>query len=91
MAWALGRAWHWTRLGWRMWREPGRFDPVRSEAGEWLGSLQDEGREAIRADAAAVALEQDLLRLRYGHRDSWPEPKEVFRRARHVQRHLAKN
>ena len=84
MVWAITRAWHWTRLAWRMWREPGNFDPVRSEAGRWLGKLPHDGKPAAEANEPLEHVRSELLRLRYGRRETWPEPREVFRQARRI-------
>lgn len=86
LVWALLRAWHWSRLAWRMWREPGNYDPVRSEAGHWLGRLKPAGETAAGPDESVERVRSELLRLRYGRRESWPEPREVFRQARRVGR-----
>jgi hypothetical protein len=79
-----GLVWGGRRLAarWR-WRgggpgTVGRPDPVRREAGRWLARLRDsEDESAGHRDAL-----QELERLRYGPRSSWPEPGAVFRRAR---------
>jgi hypothetical protein len=94
-------AWGWREFG-RGWlrglRRPrgGRgMDPVRREAGRWLGKMAEvELRTAegglrrvecgARAGAAWREVEADLLRLRYGARETWREPEKVFRRARGV-------
>jgi hypothetical protein len=47
------------------------FDPVRHEAGRWLGRIDE-----------PEALVADLQRLRFGPAPTWPRPSEVFRRAR---------
>jgi hypothetical protein len=70
-----------ARLGaekWRAWRRPGEFDPVRREAGRWLARVREEpeGREVV----------SDLRRLRYGRKETWPEPRGVFKRAKRVRR-----
>jgi hypothetical protein len=65
-------------LRWRRWRRPQAFDPVRLQAGRWLGRLRASGREA--------PVVSDLQRLRYGRRESWPEPRGVFKRARQARR-----
>jgi protein-glutamine gamma-glutamyltransferase len=70
-----GRPWWWRVRGSRV---HNGADPVRREAGRWLHrmrelrELEGEGREVV----------AELLRLRYGPRQSWPEPRAVFRRAR---------
>jgi hypothetical protein len=66
----------WQR--WRQWRRPAEYDPVRRAAGRWLGR--------VRANPAAREVVADLQRLRYGRKESWPEPRAVFKRARQVGR-----
>ena len=78
MAWAwrqLGAAW-WARrmLG----RRKDGLDPVRREAGRWLVRL----RPPDRLETAAVIME--LERLRYGPRETWHPPRQVFQRARRL-------
>ena len=70
---AVGLWWAALRGLWRLRLSPraGRIDPIRREAGRWLTRL--EGPEALLGD---------LQRLRYGPAPSWPEPREVFTRAR---------
>lgn len=88
--WALGRIARVLIERWRWRRHPWDSDPVRREAGRWLRRLAAApAGEANRlpgpaaaewpAIAAAVA---ELQRLRFGHRDTWAEPRAVFRRAR---------
>lgn len=76
------------RRGWQLWQawgRPDRYDPVRREAGHWLAKLGgDRAREAERAEIAAARCE--LQRLRYGRRETWPEPRAVFKRAKQAQR-----
>jgi len=71
----LGRS-GWRR--WQAWRRPDRYDPVRREAGRWLAR--------VRAVPEAGEVVADLRRLRYGRRETWPEPRGVFKRARRVRR-----
>ena len=53
-------------------------DPVRREAGRWLRKLAERGGyEDGNADVRA-----ELERLRYGPRQSWPNPQGAFRRAK---------
>ena len=91
LVWRLGQ---WVNLHWRHWRRPDAIDPVRLQAGRWLSRLREVAerrRQKVRAvpvaaevlagEAAVVA---ELQRLRYGPRDSWPEPRGVFKRARRV-------
>lgn len=69
------------RFGWLAWpRRHGRSDPVRREAGRWLRRL------AGSDGPGAAPVIAELQRLRFGHRDSWPRPDEVFRRARRAWR-----
>ena len=86
MGWALVRAWYWSRLAWRIWRQPGIYDPVRTEAGHWLGKMAQAREEmAAEPDERFERAHGDLLRLRYGRRETWPEPHEVFRRVRQAR------
>ncbi len=74
---ARGGGWLFAR--WRRWRHPDRFDPVRREAGRWL-------RRIGAASPESTAVRAELERLRYGRRETWPEPRGVFRRARQARR-----
>jgi hypothetical protein len=68
----------WER--WQLWRRPQSFDPVRQKAGRWLARLKESDRwQAARDKPDSVVV--DLRRLRYGRRETWPEPRGVFRRA----------
>jgi transglutaminase-like putative cysteine protease len=67
---------------WQRWRRRGEFDPVRHAAGRWLRRLAEGG--ALQADGGRVRA--DLERLRYGPRETWPEPEAVFKRARAARR-----
>jgi hypothetical protein len=94
--WRHGRPWWWRVQGAR---RHGGTDPVRHEAGRWLlrmaaGGLRKDGarRQPVapsgtegHADPAARVI-PELERLRYGPRDTWPEPQAVFRRARRTLR-----
>jgi hypothetical protein len=64
--------WAWVRRQVR--RQPEKYDPVRQKAGRWLARLS--------ADPRHREIVADLQRLRYGRRESWPEPKGVFKRAK---------
>lgn len=68
------------RGGWRQWRRARglALDPVRREAGLWLRRLAASGGEC----GPRPAVTEDLQRLRYGRRESWPEPRAVFRAAK---------
>jgi transglutaminase-like putative cysteine protease len=50
-------------------------DPVRREAGRWLRKLETRAGENVEVRA-------ELERLRYGPRQSWPNPQGAFRRAK---------
>ncbi len=79
LGWRRGRAGWWRIGGWRRHR---RADPVRREAGRWLrrlGESRNAGNEAGEVTA-------QLQRLRFGPRETWPEPGMVFRRARRALR-----
>jgi transglutaminase-like putative cysteine protease len=80
---ALG--WHRGRASW--WRIHGlrrlhRTDPVRREAGRWLRRMA--GNQGARDESGEITA--GLQRLRYGARETWPEPQSVFRRARRAIR-----
>ncbi|MBA3849285.1 MAG: hypothetical protein C0502_04735 [Opitutus sp.] len=95
LALALGvlvfRGVRWALSRWRRWRNPQAMDPVREQAGRWLRKIrgqkpEDGGRrtdETMRELRSVVA---ELERLRYGRRETWPEPRGVFRRARLARR-----
>jgi hypothetical protein len=96
--WAFIRLARWGSRRWRSWRRPGSFDPVRQEAGRWLARLRavEDGRRKtddgeLKAENRELRTENqlvtaDLQRLRYGRRETWPEPNAVFRLARRVRR-----
>ncbi|MFT3869996.1 MAG: DUF3488 and transglutaminase-like domain-containing protein [Nibricoccus sp.] len=71
------------RRGWTQWRfSSGRtMDPVRREAGIWLQRLDKSTELGNSPD-----VQSRLQRLRYGRRETWPEPKPVFRAARDLCR-----
>ncbi|WP_415908269.1 transglutaminaseTgpA domain-containing protein [Oleiharenicola sp. Vm1] len=82
---ARGVRWAWGR--WQRGRHPAAFDPVRRAAGRALARIRGRGtasggRGPEAAEIAAVTA--DLERLRYGRRETWPEARAVFRRARRV-------
>jgi hypothetical protein len=76
--WLVVRLVQWGWLRWRTWRRPQSFDPVRQKAGHWLGRFRESGRED--------PVVGELRRLRYGRRETWPEPRAVFRRAKQARR-----
>ncbi|MEZ5275846.1 MAG: DUF3488 and transglutaminase-like domain-containing protein [Opitutaceae bacterium] len=55
-----------------------RMEPARLRAGRHLRRLD----RSVPADPLPTDLVEDLQRIRYGKRSSWPNPREVFRRAR---------
>ncbi|HEU5081582.1 MAG TPA: transglutaminaseTgpA domain-containing protein [Opitutaceae bacterium] len=86
--------WWWRRFGRTFWissRKPGRtaLHPVRREAGRWLEKFESARKVSARSKnldtrpevAAAIS---DLQRLRYARAETWPEPRGVFKRARHA-------
>jgi hypothetical protein len=81
---AVGLGWWWRAQGrdvwWRLFgRGRGhRLDPVRHEAGRWLVRLGACPTSTTGLDAAR----RELQRLRFGARQTWPEPQRVFRQAR---------
>ncbi|MBI2516788.1 MAG: DUF3488 domain-containing protein [Opitutae bacterium] len=97
MLWQFVR-WGWQR--WQLWRHPGELDPVRREAGRQLGRLREQraedgeqtpearGRrpEDVRIQDEIGTIIAELQRLRYGRRETWPEPGAVFKRARRARR-----
>ena len=76
--WGLLRLGQWVAVRWQVWRRPGEFDPVRRTAGRLLARLH--------ALPEAGEVVEDLRRLRYGRRETWPEPRGVFKRARQARR-----
>jgi len=75
--------WHFGRAVWTRWRRTrGKdIDPIRKKAGRWLRRLDQAGRTS---DDSGVR--DSLCRLRYGRRETWPEPERVFGRARQLVR-----
>jgi hypothetical protein len=69
--------WRWLRLR----SGPRGEDPVRREAGRWLGRLA-----AAEPESDHHAVRGELQRLRFGPRSSWARPEAVFRRARQTCR-----
>ncbi len=86
--------WHrYGRSRWLAWRSlrlaSQRQEPVRREASHWLLKLQNRSA-ALGATSAPglVAIRERLLRLRFGSRESWAPPLEVFAEARRQLRLL---
>ncbi len=88
LAWGLVRLGQWGWLRWRLWRRPQSFDPVRLAAGRQLAQLRElrGGRTTEDGEQVIAAVREDLRRLRYGRRETWPEPHGVFKRARQARR-----
>jgi transglutaminase-like putative cysteine protease len=78
--------WLWRDVGRDWWRAlrrggaTGRADPVRREASRWLGRLSTLRASGPEAESAR----RELQRLRFGAQGTWPDPQQVFRRARHA-------
>lgn len=100
----FGSLWFWRRhgrawwLGWRSRRAgEGGADPVRREAARWLARLErvERRRAADGGDATArasfEAARERLLRLRFGARESWGAPLEIFREARQACREMGRS
>jgi protein-glutamine gamma-glutamyltransferase len=75
----LRTRWIWK---WRA-RRGGKKDPVRAEAGLWLRRL-----DSVQAVTVPELdrVRSELLRLRYGHPVSWPDPRAVFTAAKRAYR-----
>ena len=54
--------------------------------GHVLGLLDAHAAELDQRIADLTALREELQRLRYGRRETWPEPRAVFQRARRAHR-----
>ncbi|MBI2511323.1 MAG: DUF3488 domain-containing protein [Opitutae bacterium] len=88
------RAARWLWMRWQLWRNPAAFDPVRREAGAHLARLREMRSTKHQAPSVQTRgrevewgiVVDELQRLRYGRRETWPEPRGVFRRARKVAR-----
>ncbi len=86
LLWALvvGVRRGWRR--WQTWRAPEKIDPVRREAGRLLVRLRepqsDKWRVTSDEHGGVVA---ELQQLRYGRRETWPEPRAVFKRAKRAR------
>lgn len=80
--------WVWKKFGSRWWRALRRRtnrrsdqDPVRREAARWLR------RETKRpAFNWPTEVHEELLRLRFGNAETWPDPDAVFRAAKSAWR-----
>ena len=83
-----GGVWAWRAFGrgwWQQWRRDAagtKGDPVRAKAGRWLREMAGCGG----AEFELRGVVEELQRLRYGARATWPEPEPVFRRARQALR-----
>ena len=87
-AFALVLGWRAYGRGlWMRWRSGltrRGVDPVRREAGRWLCRIAEREPTAVGSELAKVRA--DLERLRYGPRQSWPNPQGAFRRAKRACR-----
>ncbi len=85
LGWLLVRLGQWGWLRWRLWRRPQSFDPIRQKAGRWLARMRQsaEDRSPRTEDGEVI---HDLRRLRYGRRETWPEPRGVFKRAKQARK-----
>ncbi|MEJ6602919.1 MAG: hypothetical protein QNL51_10125 [Opitutaceae bacterium] len=80
--------WGWQKFGRRWWlalrRSTNRrsdHDPIRREASRWLR------REAKRPTFKwPTEMQAELLRLRFGSSETWPDPDSVFRAAKSAWR-----
>lgn len=88
LGWALGQLARWVWWRWQGWRRPVAYDPVRRMAGRQLVRLRglSGGERAAEDTREWNRVVADLRRLRYGRRETWPEPKAVFRRARQARK-----
>lgn len=67
-------------LAWRSRRAAShREDPVRQKASRWLARYATAETKGATGEGLASA-KADLLRLRFGPRESWPAPARTFRR-----------
>ena len=88
-----GLTWWWIAVGrglvrgWCQWRDGRRSDPVRLSAGRWLGEMAHY-RSASGDSRGLQELVAELQRVRFGPRETWPEPEGVFRRARRISREV---
>ncbi len=90
--------WFWRRSGrfwWMDWRSlrsgSYRQDPVRREASRWLSRLQSRADLLVESQPPGlVETRGRLLRLRYGSREGWAPPTEVFNEARRQLRMLVR-
>jgi len=85
LGWLVVRLAQWSWLRWRLWRWPQSFDPVRQKAGRWLARMRHSTEERLRKTEDSEVI-HDLRRLRYGRRETWPEPRGVFKRAKQARR-----
>jgi transglutaminase-like putative cysteine protease len=82
---ALWLGWRYgTVLRWRIvLRKGAGGDAVRREAGHWLRKLGWKTNSLVGTQGEeSAALMADLLRLRYGAPETWPDPVRIFREAR---------
>jgi protein-glutamine gamma-glutamyltransferase len=82
---ALARSGVWAWQRWQGWRRPHQFDPVRRQAGQWLARLRQASEDRLQKTEASEVI-PDLQRLRYGRRETWPEARGVFQRAKRARK-----
>jgi hypothetical protein len=98
LAAVVGGVWFWCNSGrawWMAWRSrraaSHRHDPVRREASRWLARLERRARAPGAATAPGLgATRERLLRLRYGAREGWAPPAEVFAEAKRRLHEMAR-
>jgi hypothetical protein len=84
--------WAWRHFRWSIFKfgflrgGQRREDPVRREAGRWLERLRERSDDWRVTSDELTAAQMDLQRLRFGASATWPEPENVFRRARRAMR-----
>lgn len=78
-------------LRWQVWRRPDEFDPVRREAGKHLARLREMQSSKLQVPTSMPEQGEvvaELRRLRYGRRETWPEPGRVFKHAKQARKAL---
>jgi len=87
--WFLGQLSRALWLRWRRWRRPQEFDPVRREAGQQLTRLRTLTEASmIEGGGAITVVVGELRQLRYGRRETGPEPGTVFKRAKQIKKSI---
>ncbi|ACB77874.1 transglutaminaseTgpA domain-containing protein [Opitutus terrae] len=81
LRWAA-RNFRFSIFDFRFRRRGQNWDVVRAEAGRWLTRIAQAERRVGETMQVVAALE----RLRFGARETWPEPRKIFARARKALR-----